>query len=105
MAKKETTLSFNVETTTEERDGYFASRTEPFALTAYGKNEEEAERRVKQALLLLLRQYANTPKQLSDYLNQKGVKHVIRTESDSARFPKLVRTYREEMMVKVPAHA
>ena len=45
---KRTIQGTDIEIKTEQRDGYFASRTKPFAITAYGKTKGESQ---EQALL------------------------------------------------------
>lgn len=49
-----TTSGFEFEVTVEQREGYFAARTKPFAITVYGNTAEEAENRAVQAVELKL---------------------------------------------------
>lgn len=58
---------------TEQREGYFATRTTPFGITTYGDTCEKAEQRAIQAVSLLLDRYKATPKTMSDFLNHRGV--------------------------------
>ena len=105
MVTKRAGLSFDVEVTTEQRNGYFASRTKPFAVTVYAQTENEAEERAMQAIILLLRQHMKTRGELSDYLNQKNVKHVLHSEAALQRPSPVIRTSRREMRLEVPASA
>lgn len=103
MATGKTVLSFDVEVETEQRNGYFAARTKPFAVTVYAKTEHKAEERALGAVMLLLEQYMKTPGGLSTYFNQKNVKHVVSHEVDPQRPYPLLRTCRKEMRLEVPA--
>jgi len=105
MATKKIVLSLDVEVETEQRNGYFASRTKPFAITVYAQKEYEAEMRAMEAIELLLRQYAKTPNKLSTYLNLKNVKHVLYSEVGSTVPYPAVRTCKTEMRLEVPAGA
>lgn len=104
MATRKTILKFDMELETEERKGYFAARTKPFAITAYGDTEGAAEERAVQAVLLLVRQYVKTPSKLSDFLTNRGVKHVVHEEvKETERHPPIIRSSKREMRVEVPA--
>lgn len=104
MATRKIILKFDMELETEQREGYFATRAMPFAITAYGDTDEKAEQRAIQAAFLLLDQYSATPSKMSDFLNHRGVKHVIHEEVKGVRQrPPVVRSCRKEMRVEVLA--
>lgn len=102
MVKKRTTLSFDVDVAVEEREGYFAATTNPFAITVYSDKEDKAEKRALKAVSFLLSQHDKTPQELSDYLNRMGVKHVLSSSEMEAvcRYP-VVRSCRRELRVEV----
>ena len=74
-------FSFDLDIKVEERDGYYAAVTSPFALTAYGDTEEQAEKRVLRAVDLLLEQRAKKVGELDKYLNHRGVKFSVSNEA------------------------
>ena len=101
MASTNTTLSFDMKVKVEQRKGYFAARTNPFAITVYSDNKNEAEERALHAVKFLLDQHYGTLEDLSSYLNSKGVKHTWGIETE----PKprhLVRECKQEVRVEVP---
>lgn len=55
MTTRKTVSGLNVEIKTEQREGYFAARTNPFALTVYAKTEHEVEERAIKAIGILFR--------------------------------------------------
>ncbi len=104
MATKKIILKFDMELETEEREGYFAARTKPFAITTYGDTELAAEERATQAVLFLVRQYAETPNKLVDFLTHRGVKHIVHEEvKETERHFPIVRSSKREMQVEVLA--
>lgn len=103
MTKVKRTLSFDVEVKVEEREGYFAASTNPFAITAYDDTEGKAEERAVQAVTLLLGKYSSTTEELSNYLNRMGVKHTVRTEELPERRHTIVRECRRELRVEARA--
>jgi hypothetical protein len=97
-------VSFDLEINVEQRENYFAAMTNPFAITAYGDSEDEAEKRALQAVGILLKVRS---KDLSTYLNKLGVKHLTEDttlpEPTSFNRPRnIVRECRREMRVEVP---
>jgi len=101
MSVTNSTLGLKVEVLTEEREGYFAASTNPFAITVYGETEDEAEKRALDAVILLLNNYLSTHKQLSDYLNRMGVKHSIVDYKINRR--QVVRESKREIRLEAPA--
>lgn len=100
-------LELGVNVKVQQREGYFAARTEPFAVTAYGKTEEEAEDRAFQSVLSLLMQYVKTPQEMSDYLNKRRAKHAIYEEAEQTppRQWQIIRECKRELKMEVPAGA
>lgn len=74
------TYSFDLGIKVEERNGYYAAITSPFALTAYGDTEEQAEKRAVGAVDLLLDHRAKKAGELNEYLNHRGVKFSVSTK-------------------------
>ena len=74
------TYSFDLGIKVEERNGYYAAMTSPFALTAYGDTEEQAEKRAVHAVDLLLDHRAKKVGELGEYLNHRGVKFSVSTK-------------------------
>lgn len=64
-------LSFSVSVKVERREEYFAARTTPFALTAYGDTKYDAEQRALQMVRLLVGRFTNPA--MRDYLTLRGV--------------------------------
>lgn len=102
---KKVSLKFELNVTVEEREGYFAAITKPFAITIYGTTPEEADKRVDEAIEFFLRPHSGTPKELSDYLNRMGVKHVIITEALEKRHPTILWECKRDMQVEAPVCA
>ncbi len=73
--------SFDLGIKVEERNGYYTALTSPFALTAYGDTEDQAEKRAVAAVDLLLDHRAKKVGDLSDYLTHRGVKFSVSTEA------------------------
>ena len=69
-------VDFDVEVTVERREDYFAARTNPFAITAYGRSKGKATERALDAVKFLLRQYSKTQEQLCAYLDRRGVVYI-----------------------------
>jgi predicted RNase H-like HicB family nuclease len=106
MTRVRTVLRFDLEATIEERDGYFAAFTEPFAVTVYGDTELQVEERAKEAVLLLLRRHSTRPKELSEYLGRLGIKHLLETtQMETKQHHPIVRECKQEVRVEVPAGA
>lgn len=76
------TVRFEWVVTVEERDGYFAASTEPFAVTVYGDTAEAAEERALRAVTMMLKKHTTEPGGLHQYLNKVGVMHVVDFEDD-----------------------
>ncbi|MFC1916583.1 hypothetical protein ACFLX1_00395 [Chloroflexota bacterium] len=74
------TFTFNLEIKVEGRDGYYAAITNPFALTAYGDTEEQAEKRAVCAVDLLLDNRVQKAGELDKYLKHRNVKYSVSTE-------------------------
>lgn len=98
----EVEVSVDVTLVVEERDGYWSATTDPFALTAYGTSAEHAEERAKDALLFLFKNLsmdADTEEklreQLTVYLNAHGIKHSIRSNSETPKEYKAYTVTRE----------
>jgi len=107
MPRAKLTLGFELIIEVQQREGYFAARTNPFALTAYGKTEDEAEQRALGAVYFLLKQYPKTPKDLTEYFNKRHVKHTASLEVEGAlkRRHVITRECKREMKVEVPVGA
>lgn len=105
MATSKRTLSFDVTVKVEEREGYYVASTVPFALTVYGKSEDEAEKRALSAVKLLMSKYKKTHKDMSRYLNRRNVKHVISDEKTPERHWPVVRNCTQELRLEVPVAA
>ena len=97
------TLMFDMHVRVEEREGYFAASTRPFAITAYGNSEDKAERRAVEAVLLLLKKYSKTPDDMSAYLNRMGVKHIMYPEEALGRRHAITRESTKEVRLPVGA--
>ena len=103
MSRKKAELKFTLEVETEERKDYFAARTKPFAITAYGNTEGEAEERAVQAVDLLVKTHVKTLNELHNFLTHRGVKHVVQRDLGSVGYyPTVVRSSTREMGVEVP---
>jgi len=101
MPTRRSTFSFDLKVKVEKRGNeYFAATTIPFAITVYGKSRVDVDERVKQAVLLLLKQYSKSSSELSEYLNRRKVKHTI---SQNIPATQQIVECQEEMRVKVPA--
>jgi len=103
MTRLKRTLRFDLEVTVEERDGYFAASTKPFAITAYGDTTDEAEKRALKATSLLLIKHSTTPGELGNYLSRFGVKHILGTAVETTQRYPVVRECRQEIRLEVPA--
>ena len=100
QAKKVVMLRLEVSTKVEEREGYFAAITDPFAVVAYGDTPEKAEKRAFEALDLLLQQHSKTPKEMSAYLTRFGVKHLMVSDVMPERRFKVVRECKREIQLE-----
>jgi len=99
-------LALEINVKVMQREGYYAAKTEPFAITAYGQTEEEAEERAFQAAHLLMEKYSKTPQELSEYLNKRHAKHTVTVvEQDIPRHRQITRECTREMKLLVPAGA
>jgi len=106
MARTNAVVSFKLNVTTEEREGYFAATTDPFAITLYGKTEAEAEAKAEPVVRAMLAKYSKQPGGVSAYLNRLGVKHSVRLETvpePTVRRP--VRQCSKDVNLKVAAGA
>jgi len=93
-------LSLEVRVRVEEREGYYAAPTVPFAITVYGNTEDEAERRALEATEILLRRHSKTTVALSAYLNKMDIKHVVSSEPRPEWRHSIVRECTREMRVE-----
>jgi len=99
------TVEFDLSIKTEQCEEYYAAKTNPFAITVYGDSEEEAEERALQAVGLLLKKYSSTSNEMHDFLNHRGVKHILSIEERTGQQRPLVRECKHEMRLEVPAGA
>ncbi len=105
MSRTRATLSFYINVRVEEREGYFAASTKPFAITVYGDTEGEAEERALEAVNLLLAKYSKSVKVMDSYLNRMDIKHTVYNEEAVERRNFITRESRQEMRLEVPAGA
>lgn len=98
MAKAKGVLAFDLRISVEGRDGYFAAITKPFAITTYGDTAERAEQRALQAVELLLNSKTDKEKAI-DFLNKRGVKHIIYGDGEPERHHPIIRERRQEIRV------
>ncbi len=97
------TFSFVLEIRVEEYNGYYVATTSPFALTAYGDTENQAEKRAVDAVDLLLDRRLQKVGELDEYLNHRGVKFSVSTEVIRPNF--VVKECRVEKNVEAMAFA
>jgi len=106
MAKLRGFLRFDIQVTVEEREGYFAAFTQPFAITTYGDTQQKAEERALRAVLLLAGRHSKTPGELSEYLNRFDIKHLLATKKvGTKKHHPVVRESKQEVQFRVPAGA
>lgn len=74
-----TILVLKLEVSVDQREGYFAASTKPFAITAYGKSIKKAHKRALLAVKLLFDGYSNGSNGLSDFLNHRDIEYTLRT--------------------------
>ena len=105
MPHAKVTLELELNIEVQQREGYFAARTDPFAITAYGKTEEEAEKRAVLLLQSLLEQYSKTLQEMFAYLNKRHAKHSVAVEVEGTipRQWQITRECKRELKVEVPA--
>lgn len=104
MPKEKVTVSFDMKVMVEDRKGYYAASTDPFFITVFGSNPEEAESRALQAVELLLGRYEKTDEDMTNYLNKRGVKHSMHTERMPQRLSPIIRRSTQEMRLEVAGH-
>ena len=105
MVRKVVVLSVDVSVKTEERNGYFASTTTPFGITAYGKTADEAEKRAWEGANILVGKHTETPEVATKYLNRLHVKHSLVMGEMPETVPethRVIRECRRELSVEVP---
>lgn len=105
MKKVKQVLSFSVDVRVEEREGYFAATTTPFAITTYGKTDEEAEKRALKAINLSLDRHSKSLDELSNYLNHLSVQHSVHVQGSMEFRRPIVRECRREMHIEARASA
>ena len=105
MAVLKHTVSFDLRVQVEERQDYWAARTDPFAITMYGDTGEQAEKRALEAALLLLKKH---DAQLADFLTKHRVHHLVTVEDmphGVGRTPIVTRESINEVRLEVAAGA
>lgn len=80
-------VMYTIETSITQEGDYFVAVTNPFHLTVYADTEEDAEKRANEAVDMLLERYQETPDIFTDYLNKRGVKHIVFTDKQGELRP------------------
>ena len=84
MAKSGKVLSFQMDIKVEQREGYWAARTDPLAITVYGKTESSALARARKAVDMLLADVIERGA-LKEFLQKRQVHHFIGDEPPRTR--------------------
>ena len=88
MAAKRTnkiTIRFDVKTSLDERDGYFARYLEGFGITVYGRDRNDVDERSTAAIRVWVNAFAPYPnllaiRKIREFFDRHGIKHSVTKE-------------------------